>query len=123
MMGETFGVRGKKHRLFYDSGSTFIQGEYEQPQEVLYLHFMGLKRGYHWMRFDTEKKYDSYSFSSAGFRPWVQVPSNLNRCEEIVMGSLLKCTSKARAKLARSISSETRFRIKGTITVVRKHIG
>ena len=45
------------------------------PEEVMLLHFIGLKRWYHWASYNPAKEYSEFGFSAAGFQPWKTPPT------------------------------------------------
>ena len=75
MIGRTAGVEGDPKAFYWSDGRTFVKSRDRQPQEVMYLHFIGLKRSYHWKEYDPARKYMEFSFSSAGFQPWKSPPT------------------------------------------------
>lgn len=70
-------VVGAHERLtgYCRDGRTFVAGPSVAEREVLYLHFIALKRDYHWARYDSGKAYPAYSFGPSGFRPWISAPN------------------------------------------------
>ena len=112
MMGSTDGVSGERHRTYWRSGHTFIESREFGPQEVLYLHFMGLKRSYHWVAYDPAKTYDEFLFSGAGFVPWISPPNQMEWLKTAVRAGTFQALSSARGKFARAIPNEFRLRTK-----------
>ena len=112
MMGRTNGVVGAQHRFFWKSGYTFIRGLDLDAQEVLYLHFMGLKRAWHWTAYDPTRTYEEFSFSAAGFVPWVSPPNAWTDLKFRVMGTAIRALSVARGRIAQAMPSGFRLRMK-----------
>ncbi len=75
MVGRTSGVVGDPNEFYWTDGRTFIRSPGGQPQEVMYLHFIGLKRSYHWASYDPAREYTEFGFSAAGFQPWKTPPT------------------------------------------------
>jgi hypothetical protein len=109
MMGRTSGVLGDRHKGFWRTGHSFIESPTYGPQEVLYLHFMGLKRSYHWKYYDPERAYEEFSFSAAGFLPWIYKPNSLTQLRIAARGGALSTLSSARGMAARVIPNELRL--------------
>lgn len=112
MMGRTSGVLGEQHKGYWRAGRSFIESREHSPQEVLYLHFMGLKRGYHWKYYDPTRTYDEFSFSAAGFLPWIRAPGPWSELKTAIRGGALLAVSSARGMVTQSIPDELRFRTK-----------
>ncbi len=109
MMGRTSGVLGTQHKGFWRAGHSFIKSAEYGRQEVLYLHFMGLKRSYHWKYYDPKKTYEEFSFSAAGFLPWVCPPNSWTRLRVAARGGALLTLSSARGMAARAMPGELRL--------------
>ena len=112
MMGQTSGVLGSRHRIYWRNGSAFIKSREYGQQEVLYLHFMGLKRGYHWVTYDPNRVYEEFSLSANGFVPWVDPPSNWHYWKIATRGGAMYLVSSARGMAAKIVPNKTRLRIK-----------
>jgi hypothetical protein len=112
MMGRTSGVLGDQHKGYWRAGRSFIESREHSPQEVLYLHFMGLKRSYHWKYYDPTRTYEEFSFSAAGFLPWVCAPDPWSELKSAIRGGALQSLSSARGLIARAMPDELRFRAK-----------
>ncbi len=112
MMGQTSGVLGKAHEFFYRNGRCFIQGAGFDAQEVLYLHFMGLKRSYHWRRYDPANSYPEFAFSAAGFLPWVTPPTRMAALGVYCRALWLRQVFVARALVAKWMPTQARLRLK-----------
>jgi hypothetical protein len=112
MIGRTSGVIGNPDRFYWRDGRTFIKSRGSDPQEVLYIHFLGLKRNYHWNRFDSLREYEHFSLSAAGFAPWVVAPDNRSYWQDLIQGRALRVLSSARAFLARTLPASVRLRAK-----------
>lgn len=101
MAGRTYRVLGDRHRSYWQSGHAFIESREHGPQEVLYLHFMGLKRSYHWVDYDPTRAYGEFSFSAAGFVPWISPPDQWSRLKTVVRAGAHQALSSARGGFAR----------------------
>ena len=112
MMGRTAGVMGDRHKMYSKFGRTFIKGRGHTAQEVLYLHFMGLKRPWHWTNFNPARKYDEFSFSSAGFSPWISPPDLATKVVTHIKGQSLRAVSAARGAFAKAMPETLRLKVK-----------
>ena len=113
MMGQTNGVRGTRHSFFWRDGHAYIEEKASgRPQEVLYLHFMGLKRQIHWGKYDPSKACPEFSFSAAGFLPWVDPPTLWHRWSAVVRSFVFLSISTARGAIARAMPAEARLMLK-----------
>jgi hypothetical protein len=112
MMGRTSGVLGDQHKGYWRGGRSYIESRKHGPQEVLYLHFMGLKRNYHWKYYDPTTTYEEFSFSAAGFVPWICAPDPWSEVKTTIRGGVLRALSSARGMVAQAIPDELRFRAK-----------
>jgi hypothetical protein len=112
MMGKTSGVLGDQHKGYWRAGRSFIESREHGPQEVLYLHFMGLKRKYHWKYYDPTSTYEEFSFSAAGFLPWICAPDPWTELKTVIRGGALGALSSARGMVAQAMPDELRFRAK-----------
>jgi hypothetical protein len=112
MMGRTFGVLGDQHRGYWRAGRSYIESREHSPQEVLYLHFMGLKRSYHWKYYDPTRTYEEFSFSAAGFLPWICAPDRWSELKTAIRGGALLALSSLRGMVAQAMPDDMRFRAK-----------
>lgn len=62
----------------WDGRRTFVREPGRDDLEVLYIHFMGLKRPYQWAGFDPSKPYPACSFSPLGFHERLLQTSELH---------------------------------------------
>lgn len=102
-VGRTLGVMGEPNEFYWADGHTFIRSSGRQPQEVMYLHFIGLKRSYHWAAYHPARKYSEFGFSAAGFQPWKTPPTRAAATRLKARGLTLRSVSWGRA------SGETSF--------------
>ncbi len=112
MMGQTSGVQGHAHEFFVIDGRCFVRGAGCAAQEVLYLHFMGLKRSYHWRRYDPARSYPEFAFSAAGFLPWVTPPTRMAALGVYSRALWLRQVFVARALVAKWMPTKARLRLK-----------
>ena len=108
MIGRTQGVLGHPHEFTWRGGRTLIRSHGRDAQEVMYLHFIGLKRRYHWTAYDPAIEARECSFSAAGFRPWATPPTPVARLGTIIRGTALGGLETVRGAVARSISEKQR---------------
>jgi hypothetical protein len=120
MVGRTTGVEGDPDEFFSSRGRTFVRASGHEAQEVLYLHFIGLKRSYHWSRYDPTVDYEEFAFSAAGFRPWRVPPSFWHRWERTASGGALRLVSRVRSAMAASLSTGRRQAVKRVIADVER---
>src|SRR5262249_52119343 len=118
MMGRTSGVLGDQHKGYWRAGRSFIERREQSAQEVLYLHFMGLKRSYNWKNYDPTRTYEEFSFSGAGFLPWINAPDPWSELRTAIRGGALTALSSARGFVAETMSDELRLRAK---ELLRRH--
>jgi len=110
--GRPGGLVGVGHWAFWKNGRAYVVSRTGDCQEVLYLHFMGLKRSYHWWHYRPDVRYSEYSFSAAGFRPWIKAPSLVAGTVDGILSASLRSFSAVRSFAAASVSDKLRIRIK-----------
>lgn len=116
MVGRTCGVEGSPNEFYWADGHTFVRSPGGQPQEVMYLHFIGLKRSYHWATYDPEREYSEFGFSAAGFQPWKTPSTRAAAVRLKATGITLRSLSWARAKVAARLSSSSRHKLKSLLS-------
>lgn len=79
--------------LSYKNGKTYIK----KDKEVLYLHFMGLKRYPFWIFYNRKKTYNEFCFSPIGFLPYN--PNNFTKKILIFAGKTIDICRKNLVKL------------------------
>ena len=112
MVGRTQGVVGDPDEFYWADGHTFIKTRSGAPQEVLYLHFIGLKRSYHWKLYDPAKDYREYGFSAVGFQPWKAPPTRIAAAQRNAQALALRSLSWGRAQVAARLSTSVRHKLK-----------
>jgi hypothetical protein len=112
MVGRTQGVVGDPNEFYWSDGRTFVKAPGSDPQEVLYLHFIGLKRSYHWTGYDPNTQYEEFSFSAAGFLPWRTPPTAIARIKHYTKVTALRTISWARSQVAKRLSTRFRHKLK-----------
>jgi hypothetical protein len=113
MVGRTHGVVGDPKEFYWADGHTFVASPGRQPQEVMYLHFIGLKRSYHWTAYDPGRKYAEFGFSAAGFQPWKTPPTRAAAIRIQGRQLALRSLSWGRAQVAKRVSTRLRHKLKG----------
>lgn len=109
--GEVVGMPDFRANYVKD-GKTYVVTKSWQTQEVLYIHFMGLKRPYHWLRYDPTEHYFNFSFSATGFLPWLNPPTKMEFVKEIILRCLMKMIGSIRLFFSRNITDEMRITLK-----------
>jgi hypothetical protein len=112
MVGRTQGVVGDPNEFYWSDGRTFVKAPGSDPQEVLYLHFIGLKRSYHWTEYNRSVQYKEFAFSAAGFLPWRTPPTVLAALKHHARITALRVVGWSRAQVARHFSTEFRHKLK-----------
>ncbi len=112
MVGRTHGVLGDPNEFYWADGHTFIRSPGGQPQEVMYLHFIGLKRSYHWDVYDPEREYSEFGFSAAGFQPWRTPPTRAAAARLKARQLTLSSLSWGRGQIAKHLPTEIRHKVK-----------
>lgn len=112
MIGRTLEVVGNPNQFYWANGHTFIASAGRQPQEVMYLHFMGLKRSYHWATYDPATDYPEFGFSAAGFQPWKAAPTATDAIRLKTRGMTLRSLSWGRGQVAARLPTSFRHRLK-----------
>lgn len=116
MVGRTSGVLGVRHRFYWQEGKAYVHGRGHPQQEVLYLHFMGLKRAYHWTKYDAAVEYAAFGLSGGGFQPWVVPPTIWARSRWAVRSEMLRQLSRIRTVAAKNMPNSWRRQVKGLLT-------
>jgi hypothetical protein len=112
MVGRTLGVAGNPNEFYWADGHTFVRSSKGQPQEVMYLHFIGLKRSYHWAAYDPARTYAEFGFSAAGFQPWKTPPTGAAATRLKAREFALRSLSWGRAQLAKRVSTSFRHKLR-----------
>jgi hypothetical protein len=112
MVGRTLGVVGDPNEFYWADGHTFIRESGRDPQEVMYLHFIGLKRSYHWAAYEPARDYAEFGFSAAGFLPWKTPPTRAVAGRVKARALTLRSLSWCRAQVARRASTSVRHKVK-----------
>jgi hypothetical protein len=112
MIGRTRGVEGDPDEFYWADGHTFVKASGRQPQEVMYLHFIGLKRAYHWADYNSLEVYNEYGFSAAGFQPWRTPPTMPAAARLKARTVMLRSLSWARGQVAARLSTSFRHKLK-----------
>jgi hypothetical protein len=120
MVGRTTGVIGDPDEFYWSRGRTYVKAPGYGPQEVLYLHFIGLKRFYHWTRYEAGVVYDEFALSAAGFQPWRRPPTFWDRVDCACRGSVLSRVGRVRGAAAASLTTARRQKLKGTMASVER---
>jgi hypothetical protein len=112
MVGRVLDVVGDPNEFYWADGHTFVGSSGRQPQEVMYLHFIGLKRSYHWAAYDPAREYTEFGFSAAGFQPWKTPPTRAAATRLKARALTLRSLSWGRAQVARRLSTSFRHKLK-----------
>lgn len=117
MVGRTLGVAGDPTEFYWSDGRTFVRSRGSEPQECLYLHFIGLKRSYHWADYDPAREYKEFAFSAAGFQPWRTPPAGLAAVRQVTRAAAMRALGSTRSQIARRLSTTARHKIKSWLPV------
>lgn len=116
MVGRTLGAVGNPNEFYWSDGHTFIKSPGRDPQEVMYLHFIGLKRSYHWTSYDPAREYEQFGFSAVGFQPRGGLLNPIAAVQFKAMELTLRSLSWGRAQMAARLSTNGRHKLKSWLS-------
>ncbi|UAJ72562.1 hypothetical protein IQE94_16165 [Synechocystis sp. PCC 7339] len=84
----------------YKNGKVYLQSSEFKSVEMLYIHFMGLKKyPFYWKNYNLELSYEKFSMSQIGFSTTVFDSSQLNSPEIILRKTLFYFIARSREKI------------------------
>lgn len=95
----------------WDGQRTFVRDPARGDIEVLYIHFMGLKRPYQWLRYDPAATHSGCTFSLLGFRGGMIEPAELRSWSHRTRVLGLRCLALLVALVGRVLPIHLKARV------------